>query len=102
MVLLVNNFLKSSEEAINRIITQDFKANLEEIESALIKIIEEIDESYSQLGTNLEKIWRNFEIKRKHKGTVITRFISILPLKFETAYFKITKAKLEHTMKKQG
>ena len=47
MVLLVNNFLKSSEEAINRIITQDFKANLEEIESALIKIIEEIDESYS-------------------------------------------------------
>lgn len=94
MILLVNNFLKSSEETINRIITQDFKANLEEMEMALIKIIEEIDESYKELGTNIEKIGRNFDIKRKHKGTVITRFISILPLKFETAYFKIIKAKL--------
>lgn len=47
MVLLVNNFLKSSEETINRIITQDFKANLEEMDSAIIKIIEEIDDSYN-------------------------------------------------------
>jgi len=39
MVLLVNNFFKSSEETINRIITQDFKANLEEMESEIIKII---------------------------------------------------------------